>query len=397
MDNTWLWLVGGLVIALVGASAVLRRVRTNNAQLFSQEATAERAAQASARLSEPKHRLVNSYLAMGNLLAAAQEIRNATGQNARGALLDAQAMRLHPQPWKPEGLFEDVAPPVNGQGAEGQGKEGQGTDGRGATGQDESTPSGAETADPGTRTPKPEGEHTASGTPRGTGADPSPGPKNSPQSASTPAVASASTPAETRASDAHSEATYAHDSDHSAADADGQPSPDGPPAEPWARNDPEWTIPDSWGEVYGGDAGRGERHMEFTHHDGEDLHRFSTQDLPDSERDQLMSQLRDGDMASAADLIANRVGLDRDEVETALRSNHESGNDRMDGIAVRFDRGDGTAVEFSTQELPEGERQAFVEALKSGDLVSAAQVVSRHTGISQEQALSLLHAFRRRG
>lgn len=361
MDNTWLWLVGGLVIALVGASTVLRRVRLNNAQLFAKEATTERAAEASARLSEPQHRLVNSHLAVGNLLAAAQEIRNATGQPARAALLDAQAMRLHPQPWKPAGLWDE--PHATGAQAD----------------------------------PLPGSELSPSGEPgsnsrTGAAADPVGGP--SPEDASSvtdhrPAAhhqpAEGALPAEdTLPARGARSAEEAQAAQVPAAGSD-------------AEAEQDWTIPDSWETVYGGDAGRGERHMEFTHHDGEELYRFSTQDLPDSERDQLMSQLRDGDMGSAADLIASRVGLDRDEVENALRSNHESGNDRLDGIAVRFDRGDGTTVEFSTQDLPEEERRSFVEALKTGDLVTAAQVVSRHTGISEEQALSLLHAFRRRG
>lgn len=359
MDNTWLWLVGGLVIALVGASAVLRRVRANNAQLFSQEATAERAAQASARLSEPQHRLVNRHLAMGNLLAAAQEIRQATGQNARGALLDAQAMRLHPQPWKPAGLFDAVEP---------------GQDGTGEGGPTDDTASGSDflKSDAGPQS-----------------AEPNISERQSAEDASEETSETGPTPSDTVESGPARSGSPDVDATHSADPARST----GGSSE--ASNEHEWTIPDSWEEVYGGDAGRGERHMEFTHHNGEDLRRFSTQDLPDSERDQLMSQLRDGDMASAADLIASRVGLDRDEVENALRSNHESGNDQLDGIAVRFDRGDGTAVEFSTQELPEDERLAFAEALKSGDLVSAAQVVARHTGISPEQALSLLHAFRR--
>ena len=187
-------------------------------------------------------------------------------------------------------------------------------------------------------------------------------------------------------------ATAAPDSP-AALDAPGAPAV---ASESSPSNEAEWTIPEDWTQEYGGEAGQGERHMEFTHHDGTELRRFSTQDLPDAERDQLMSQLRDGDMSSAAKLIADKVGIDEDEVANALRANHESGNDRLEGIAVRFDRGDGTPIEFSTQDLPEDEREAFVDAMRAGDLIAAAQVVSRHTGLSPEQALGLLTTFRRR-
>lgn len=172
------------------------------------------------------------------------------------------------------------------------------------------------------------------------------------------------------------------------------PGRDDPSPSSAAAPDDEWVVPEGWEDAYGGDSA-GERHMEFTHHDGSELRRFSTQDLPDAERDQLMSQLRDGDMAAAARTIAAQVGLEPEEVENALRANHDSGHDRVDGIAVRFDRGDGTSVDFSTEDLEQSERELFVSALRAGDLVSAAQVVSRHTGISPEQALGLLQAFRR--
>jgi hypothetical protein len=156
----------------------------------------------------------------------------------------------------------------------------------------------------------------------------------------------------------------------------------------------DWVIPEDWETTYGGDFGGGERHMEFTHHDGEQLRRFSTQDLPDAERDQLMSQLRDGAVTEAARLISEKVGLRQEDVEMALRANHETGQDKVDGIAVRFNRDDGETVEFSTQDLSASERSEFITALRSGDLDAASKLVAQHTGLSEEQALGMLKAFR---
>jgi hypothetical protein len=166
------------------------------------------------------------------------------------------------------------------------------------------------------------------------------------------------------------------------------------PKEETRMSDEDWVIPEDWETTYGGDFGGGERHMEFTHHDGDELRRFSTQDLPDAERDQLMSQLRDGDVTEAARLISEKVGLRQEDVEMALRANHDSGQDKVDGIAVRFNREDGEPVEFSTQDLSETERFEFITALRSGDLDAASKLVAQHTGLSEEQALGMLKAFR---
>lgn len=166
-----------------------------------------------------------------------------------------------------------------------------------------------------------------------------------------------------------------------------------PSSDPAASEASDWVIPTEWEDAYGGEH-PGELHMELTHHDGDELKRFSTQDLSGAERDQFMSQLRDEDFAGAGELIAGRLGMDAEAVEAALRANHESGKDKPQGISLRFDLGDGNAVNFSTQDLPEDERADFLGALEVSDLVTAAQIISRHTGISPEQALGMLETFR---
>ncbi|WP_394163388.1 cytochrome c-type biogenesis protein [Galactobacter valiniphilus] len=155
----------------------------------------------------------------------------------------------------------------------------------------------------------------------------------------------------------------------------------------------EWVIPEHWADEYGGEN-TSELNMELTRLDGDELRRFSTLELPAAERDQFMSQLRDGDFSEAAGLIAERMGADAASVEEALRANLESGPERVQGISLRFDLGNGQQVDFSTQALPEDERESFFAALRAGDLVAAAQLVSRHTGISPEQALGMLESFR---
>lgn len=326
MNNFWFWMVLGLVIAVIGAGAALRRVRANNAKLFQAEVTSERAAAAAAKLSAEEHRSVYRFLATDNLLGAAQAVRQATKQSAKDCLLDVQSLARFPQ----------VAP----------------------------------------------GEQD----PRGAVEDKVDAPSGTDHEAEAPQV-----PAESAAS-AHSPEDPAR---LIGADEARLVGDNGFEAEPLPEtSDEEWVIPDEWETTYGGDFGGGERHMEFTHHDGEELRRFSTQDLPDAERDQIMSQLRDGDVAEAARLISEKVGLGQEEVEMALRANHDSGQDKVDGVAVRFNREDGETVEFSTQDLSEPERVQFIAALRMGDLATASELVAQHTGLSPEQALGMLRAFR---
>ena len=335
--STWLWTVLVVAVVLLGAAMVVRTVRANNAKLFSAQATPERARRSADRLTEEQHRAVHRHLATGAVLAAAQEIARATGSGVRESMLDAYALAQHPQVWR--------APEAGSGQASAQG-----------AGQD-----------------RQESRERRESRERQDG--------NGPEASM----------------DQHAAGEHPEDDrDETAATggASDRPGPEEALQEAVASEGEEWVVPAGWEETYGGDHA-GERHMEFTHHDGTELRRFSTQDLPDAERDQLMSQLRDGDLASAAKIISEAVGLGQAEVENALRANHESGHDQVDGIAVRFDRGDGTSVDFSTEDLPGPEKEAFVAALRSGDLVSAAQVVARHTGISPEQALGLLEAFRR--
>lgn len=357
MDNFGLWLLLGLAIALIGAWATLRRVRSNNAKLFQAELTPERSAAAAAKLDAEQHRAVYRYLAMDNLLGAAQTIRNATRQSPRDCLLDAQALARFPQ--------VPGASSAQGQG----GHPRAANDVVEGSFADESAPSAASPA------------QTASAADADT--EDAPDLPDLPAQAPDDGAREPGGDDNVSADEARLVGGNGFDAD-AAGDAEFLGSLD----------DADWVIPEEWEEAYGGELGSSERHMEFTHHDGDQLRRFSTQDLPDAERDQLMSQLRDGDMRQAAELISEKVGLDADEVEMALRANHESGQDKVDGIAVRFNREDGEPVEFSTQDLPVDERDEFITALRAGDLATASQVVSRHTGLSQEQALGMLKAFR---
>jgi len=344
----WEWLLLGLLVAVVGAGIWLRRIRARNAGIFAAETTPQRAAAASARLSEQQHREVYRHLAANNVLAAAQVLRTTTGSSIRDSLLDAQALGSFPQVWKAAAS---------------------------ATGGAETTAGNARDA---ASTEIPRGREDAERTGAApVGADDAAAPEREGSGEDEPEQAASRNPEQ-------------HASAGEGVSLRGRVVDEGRTV-----HEPEWLIPEDWTDEYGGEVA-GERHMEFTHHDGTQLRRFSTQDMPAAQRDQLMSQLRDGDTESAARIIAEKVGLEEHEIEAALRANHESGNDRVDGIAVRFDRGDGEAVEFSTQELSDDERSLFVSAMQSDDLVTAAQVVSRHTGISPEQALSLLETFRRR-
>lgn len=329
----WLWLVLGLVVAVGGASFWLRGLRRRNAQSFSAALTPERAQAASARLSETQHREVYRFLAADNVLSAAQAIKLATGAGVRESLLDAQALRSFPQVW--------VAPAAAASAAS------------------EQEPSGPAASD----TPQP-----AAGEPdAGTLAAPS-GP-----------AAQASEPEASASPEA-----AALEAQTSAAETSGDGTETG-----------EWVIPDHWADEYGGEN-TSELNMELTRLDGDELRRFSTLELPAAERDQFMSQLRDGEFSEAAGLIAERMGADAASVEEALRANLEAGPERVQGISLRFDLGNGQQVDFSTQALPEDERESFFSALRAGDLVAAAQLVSRHTGISPEQALGMLESFRHR-
>lgn len=367
--STWLWTVLVVAVVLLGAAMVVRTVRANNAKLFSAQATPERARRAADRLTEEQHRAVHRHLATGAVLAAAQEIARATGSGVRESMLDAYALAQHPQVWR--------AP----EAGSGEGPAGQGPADRGQTGQGPDAARGAEAG----RDPLRNGHESGAGQDRHESRERREDRER--QDGNGPEASM----------DQHAAGEHPDDDrDETAATsgASDRPGPEEALQEAVASEGEEWVVPAGWEETYGGDHA-GERHMEFTHHDGTELRRFSTQDLPDAERDQLMSQLRDGDLASAAKIISEAVGLGQAEVENALRANHESGHDQVDGIAVRFDRGDGTSVDFSTEDLPGPEKEAFVAALRSGDLVSAAQVVARHTGISPEQALGLLEAFRR--
>lgn len=325
MDNYWLWMVLGLVIAVIGAGAALRRVRSNNAKLFQTEVTAERAAAAAAKLSAEEHRAVYRFLATDNLLGAAQAVRQATRQSARDCLLDVQSLARFPQV---AGSAQAAGPEDGGQ---------------------------------------------------------APAPSDPETSQEAPSTGASSAPS----ADAAEQPVNA-DEARLVGDNGFDPGPNPTPE----MSDEDWVIPDDWENTYGGDFGGGERHMEFIHHDGEQLRRFSTQDLPDAERDQIMSQLRDGDVAEAARLISEKVGLGPEEVEMALRANHDSGRDKVDGVAVRFNRENGETVEFSTQDLSEPERVQFIAALRMGDLATASELVAQHTGLSPEQALGMLKAFR---
>lgn len=374
MDSFWFWLITGLVVAVLGVGVVLRRVRANNASLFASETTPERAAAASARLSEPAHRLVYQALAKDDLLRAAQEIRVATGQGARDALLDAQSLRRFPQQWK------------------------NANEGTAGNPEPHSLPSSSEGATEPAQDIAPESDRPGRDPERPLDATTEPGEVG--EDGGRPGLSisgrvSASGGPEASAHPTVSEEPADPGADQVAGQAAGQTAEQGTGAA--GADESDWVIPDSWSSDYGSDSGIGERHMEMNYSDGTEHRRFSTHDLPDAERDQLMSQLRDGDMASAAKIIAEKAGLDAEQVEQALLENHRPGSDRLEDISVRLDRGDGTQVEFSSAQLPAQERAEFVSALRAGDLVSAAQVVSRHTGLSPEQALGLLSTIRRRG
>jgi hypothetical protein len=332
----WLWLVLGLAVAVGGSAIWLRGLRRRNAESFSLAVTPERAQAASARLTETQHREVYRFLASDNVLAAAQAIKQATGAGVRDSLVDAQALRSFPQVWAaPTTEAADAAAAKLG------------------------SLNSADPADPAATEPAVAEDAADVSLPSA--------PEAAEQGQPTPADAVAPVPGGS-----------AQDSHEAAA--------------PEAN---DWVIPEHWADEYGGES-TSELNMELTRLDGDELRRFSTLELPAAERDQFMSRLRDGDYAEAAGLIAERMGADAASVEEALRANLEAGPERVQGISLRFDLGNGQQVDFSTQLLPEEEREAFFSALRAGDLVAAAQIVSRHTGISPEQALGMLESFRHR-
>lgn len=372
----WLLLAFGLAIAISLAVRLARRGRGQGAAgggrgpaSFAEVATPERASEAAARLSEGEHQEVYRLLAMDKLVWAAQIIKQATGRSSREALLDAQAMLNHPQI-------------VGGNRGTQAGGASPGALGGGAASQ------------PGTPRSSAPGE---------TPVDPGYAQRGSwepPRESEIPRTFDAEHLSPRRDKAEEPEADF----DATVMRRPGEPFDTGaqPVVPPWGvpteapavqGNDDPWAIPSDWGDKYAQTTG--ERHIEFSHHDGETMHRFTTEDLPDALRDQLMSQLRDGDTESVAKIIAARMGVDPAAIEDTLRNSPPTADPNATGLIVRLHRGDGTHVEFSTNELEEDERREFSEALTGGDLVTAAQIVSRHTGVSPEQALEMIEAFRR--
>lgn len=159
----------------------------------------------------------------------------------------------------------------------------------------------------------------------------------------------------------------------------------------------DWAIPEDWAVRYGDEAAASERHMNFTHNDGEREHSFSTQDIAGAERDQFMAKLRDGRFDEAAEIIARHIDLDQEMIRRALEANMSAGTG--DGITLQVNVEDGRTVTFSTDHLSEPEQDAFMMAMRTEDVDAAMDIFMRHTGVDEEHAREVLqqvaHLYKR--
>ncbi|MDZ3744450.1 hypothetical protein QP228_000185 [Pseudoglutamicibacter cumminsii] len=162
-------------------------------------------------------------------------------------------------------------------------------------------------------------------------------------------------------------------------------------------SDQDWAIPEDWAVRYGDEAAASERHMNFTHNDGECEHSFSTQDIPAAERDQLMAKLRDRRFDEASEIIGRHIDLDQGIIRRALEANMAAGSGN--GVTLQVKVGDGRTVTFSTDRLSETERGIFMTAMHMEDVDAAVDIFMRHTGVDEEHAREVLqqvaHLYRR--
>lgn len=162
-------------------------------------------------------------------------------------------------------------------------------------------------------------------------------------------------------------------------------------------SDQDWAIPEDWAVRYGDEAAASERHMNFTHNDGEREHSFSTQDIPAAERDQLMAKLRDRRFDEASEIIGRHIDLDQGIIRRALEANMAAGSGN--GVTLQVNVGDGRTVTFSTDRLSETERGIFMTAMHMEDVDAAVDIFMRHTGVDEEHAREVLqqvaHLYRR--
>ena len=162
-------------------------------------------------------------------------------------------------------------------------------------------------------------------------------------------------------------------------------------------SDQDWAIPEDWAVRYGDEAAASERHMNFTHNDGERGHSFSTQDIPAAERDQLMAKLRDRRFDEASEIIGRHIDLDQGIIRRALEANMAAGSGN--GVTLQVNVGDGRTVTFSTDRLSETERGIFMTAMHMEDVDAAVDIFMRHTGVDEEHAREVLqqvaHLYKR--
>ncbi len=162
-------------------------------------------------------------------------------------------------------------------------------------------------------------------------------------------------------------------------------------------SDQDWAIPEDWAVRYGDEAAASERHMNFTHNDGEREHSFSTQDIPAAERDQLMAKLRDRRFDEASEIIGRHIDLDQGIIRRALEANMAAGSGN--GVTLQVNVGDGRTVTFSTDSLSETERGIFMTAMHMEDVDAAVDIFMRHTGVDEEHAREVLqqvaHLYKR--
>ncbi|MDK6275449.1 hypothetical protein QP116_06835 [Pseudoglutamicibacter cumminsii] len=162
-------------------------------------------------------------------------------------------------------------------------------------------------------------------------------------------------------------------------------------------SDQDWAIPEDWAVRYGDEAAASERHMNFTHNDGEREHSFSTQDIPAAERDQLMAKLRDRRFDEASEIIGRHIDLDQGIIRRALEANMAAGSGN--GVTLQVKVGDGRTVTFSTDRLSETERGIFMTAMHMEDVDAAVDIFMRHTGVDEEHAREVLqqvaHLYKR--
>lgn len=158
-----------------------------------------------------------------------------------------------------------------------------------------------------------------------------------------------------------------------------------------------FVIPTDWAESFGSDAERTSTSFKVSYLLDGEPREFGSEDLPPAEHDQFLSLVRDGDLDGASALIAKFSGLDAAEIRKMLEVSPLNGNVRNPGANIAdfsFD-GDGPdgAVRFSVDDLPEQEREIFLEHLRRGRIDEATAIVSGHTGLPADMVRTLLTAF----